>query len=152
MKYCSVYRKIGYYQSIRINVIIRSPILRIMSRRTFDWFRRIIKAGDKYGCNHSIYVAQCGQILKTARYCKNAPIKNANSFQFTSTLNFHFAGQCGGFNYVYYVCRNDCIHCRRNGWRTSHVNDICLRTYVEVSRTSFTNTQLEAAYATLYGV
>lgn len=42
-------------------------------------------------------------------------LKNANVFQFMSALNFHFPGQCGGFNYVYYVCRNDCTHCRRNG-------------------------------------
>lgn len=42
-------------------------------------------------------------------------LKNANAFQFMSALNFHFLGQCGGFNYVYYVCRNDCTHCRRNG-------------------------------------
>jgi len=96
----------------------------------------------------SVYEVQFRQILKTTHHCKNSPIKNINAFQFTSALNFHFLG-CGGFNYVYYVYRNDCTYCRRNGWRTSHISDICLRMYVEVSRTSFTNTQLEA-YATLY--
>lgn len=150
MKYCSVYRKIGYYQSIRINVIIRSPIFRTMSRRTFDWFWTHNRSEDKYSCNQRLWgIMQANIENDIARYCKNSLIKNA--LQFTSALNFHFPGQCGGFNYVYYVYKNNCTHCRWNGWRTSHVNDICLRMYVEVSRTSFTNTRLEAPYATFYG-
>jgi hypothetical protein len=87
--------------------------------------------------------------LKT-RHCKNLLIENENAFRFMSALNFHFPEQLTDL-ITYIMYKNDCTHCPRNGrCTTSYVNDICLRTYVEVSRTSFTNMQSEAPYATYH--
>lgn len=53
---------------------------------------------------------------------------------------------------ITYIMRKKLLYARhrRNGRYTArYVNDICLRVHVEVSRTSFTDTPLEA-YATCY--